>query len=489
MPTPTETITEQTTSPDNDPTFDRYCQGVPPLSGRIEPWMVQFLSAAEFRQRIEPHGSPVNVLNPHRMAENVAELNQIAAERQVDFRIFFARKANKCLSFVDQAHQLGIGVDTASEIELEQTLDRNLPPADVICTAAVKSESLIRRCMDNKICIAIDNHDEFERVRCLATTHQKQAIVALRLSGFLHGTRRLESRFGFDCERDRNLSEIPVDDRIRIIGLHFHLDGYDPHQRVTAIGESIRWAKRLRTAGHHPRFIDMGGGLPVCYLKHQDQWDHFWDQHAESLRGRTDEVTYNRNPLSRSVHQADVGPPQSMYPYYQSQTRATWLATVLDSNVGRQTVAQALKENGLQLRCEPGRSLLDGCGITIARIEFQKQDTRGRRLLGLSMNRTQCRTTSDDFLVDPLLIPSNREARTAVEGYLVGAYCMESELLSWRKFRFPSGVGIGDHIVFPNTAGYLMHFLESRSHQFPLAKNLVIGADGGADLRLDDIDR
>ena len=31
-------------------------------------------------------------------------------------------------------------------------------------------------------------------------------------------------------------------------------------------------------------------------------------------------------------------------------------------------------------------------------------------------------------------------------------------------------------MVFPNTAGYLMHILESASHQIPLARNVVVGA-------------
>jgi len=71
-------------------------------------------------------------------------------------------------------------------------------------------------------------------------------------------------------------------------------------------------------------------------------------------------------------------------------------------------------------------------------------------------------------------------------GYLVGAYCTESELLSVRRLEFPHGIERKDLIVFPNTAGYLMHFLESRSHQFPLAKNVVLSEDG---LSLDPIDR
>ena len=110
------------------------------------------------------------------------------------------------------------------------------------------------------------------------------------------------------------------------------------------------------------------------------------------------------------------------------------------------------------------------------------------------MNRTQCRSTSDDFLVDPLLVrPGRRRERPGgrptgpIEGYLVGAYCIERELLTWRRMRFPNGVAVGDIVVFPNTAGYLMHILESSSHQIPLARNLVLGADGRR--ALDPIDR
>ena len=132
---------------------------------------------------------------------------------------------------------------------------------------------------------------------------------------------------------------------------------------------------------------------------------------------------------------------------------------------------------------EPGRSLLDGCGMTVARVEFRKQRSDGTWLIGVAMNRTQMRSTSDDFLVDPLLLrPAGAgEPTEAIEGYLVGAYCIERELISWRRFSFPHGVAVGDLIAFPNTAGYLMHILESASHQIPLARNLIVH-DGEATL-------
>jgi diaminopimelate decarboxylase len=124
---------------------------------------------------------------------------------------------------------------------------------------------------------------------------------------------------------------------------------------------------------------------------------------------------------------------------------------------------------------------MDGCGLTAARVEFRKQRRDGTWLIGLAMNRTQCRPTSDDVLVDPLLLRAGGAGERVtgpIEGYLVGAYCIERELLTWRRLRFPRGVDVGDIVVFPNTAGYLMHILESASHQIPLARNLVVPAGG-----------
>lgn len=90
------------------------------------------------------------------------------------------------------------------------------------------------------------------------------------------------------------------------------------------------------------------------------------------------------------------------------------------------------------------------------------------------MNRTQCRSTSADFLVDPLLLHTGtpRSERVALSAFLVGAYCIEEELILRRRFEFPQGVAAGDLVAFPNTGGYLMHIIESGSHQLPLARNL-----------------
>ena len=203
----------------------------------------------------------------------------------------------------------------------------------------------------------------------------------------------------------------------------------------------------------------------MSYLDDPAQWDSFWT--AMRHPHPSEALTWRDRPLD------------SVYPYFQSPVRGDWLAAVLDSSIpGTDTTASsALQHRGLALQLEPGRALLDGCGATLARVAFVKTRSDGVPLVGLEMNRTQCRSTSDDFLVDPILIRQSDDGEPT-SGFLVGAYCVEDELILTRRFQFPHGVSAGDVVALVNTGGYLMHILESASHQIPLALNVVKGLGG-----------
>ncbi len=99
--------------------------------------------------------------------------------------------------------------------------------------------------------------------------------------------------------------------------------------------------------------------------------------------------------------------------------------------------------------------------------------------------------------MDPILIKTEAGSGSStgsgpLEAYLVGAYCIEDELILRRAIRFPQGVAAGDILAIPNTAGYFMHILESASHQIPLAHNVVYppgtldDIDAGIDDGIDD---
>ena len=72
----------------------------------------------------------------------------------------------------------------------------------------------------------------------------------------------------------------------------------------------------------------------------------------------------------------------------------------------------------------------------------------------------------------PFQFPKHRHFRYQAWGGNV------SEFIFKRRFVFDQGLARGDTVVLPNSAGYLVHFLESRSHQFELAANVFVDADG-----------
>ncbi|CAN5527358.1 Y4yA family PLP-dependent enzyme [soil metagenome] len=472
------------------------CAGVAPLSARLEPWMADVCSRpAELTDLMARHGSPVNLINPSPMARNATELSRAARDSGLDLGIYFARKANKALGLVDRACEMGIGIDLASERELTQVLERGVAPARLTMTAAIKPRALLERCAETGTLIVVDNADELR-----ATGEAAHAVgapdlpIALRLAPDL-GPDRIETRFGLASERWlATIGTKPESPRaLRVEGVHFHIDGYDAGDRITALIQAIDLIDALRASGHQPRFVDIGGGIPIDYLDDAEEWSRFQAQHLSALRDERAPLTFENHGLGLTIGNGEIAGRLNAYPVAQRPIRGEWLAQILRSSGrgGGSTLADSLRERELELRCEPGRSLLDGCGMTVARVEFRKQRRDGTWLIGLAMNRTQCRSTADEFPLDPLLLREDATSASAtgtdaIEGYLVGAYCIERELLSWRLMRFPSGAEVGDLIAFPNTGGYMMHILESASHQIPLAKNLLFD---GERFTLDPIDR
>ncbi|HJE51392.1 MAG TPA: Y4yA family PLP-dependent enzyme [Tessaracoccus flavescens] len=430
--------------------------GQPPLTGRREPWMDDLLAdPAAVLGLIERFGSPVNVIEPSSLSRNAEELVTAGEEAGVTTRVFYARKANKTHALVREAIESGHGVDVASLAELSQVLDLGMPPERVIVSAAIKNDALLQLAVDRGVTVSVDHVAELSRIAGLADPERPTPVAPRLAPDPAAGVP--PTRFG---ERSAIWlealdGEVPG---VEVVGLHVHLHGYAVADRARAIAEASQLASALRDRGHEPRFLDLGGGVPMSYLDDPDEWQAFW---AALKASHGEAVTWKDHSLG------------TVYPYHQSPTRGEWLREVLASRPdGEATCAELLRGAGLALHLEPGRSLADGCGLTLARVAFVKLRSDGVPLVGVEMNRTQCRSTSDDFMVDPVLVRTQPEG-VPYDGFLVGAYCIEDEIILRRRMHFPRGVAAGDVVALINTGGYLMHILESASHQLPLAKNVV----------------
>ncbi len=467
----------------------------PPLTPKISDWMRDVSrNQPLLRNLFEQYGSPVNLHYLEPFGANYEDYKAVLDRYQLNYKVFFARKANTCRAFPVEAHRLGFGVDTASYRELEQCLQLGCSPENLIATAAVKNEDLLRLALNNDVLMIMDNTDECRIVNRLAEKMGKTPKIGIRISGFTCAEQKLYSRFGFDVEEvgrfiAHRLGPGGTFPNLRFAGFHFHLDGYAIDQRGEALVQTIELADRLQNDGIKTSFIDMGGGLLTNYLLNKTEWDTFWQELKKAVRGKRLPITFGNTGLGYKIVRDKMHGAPDVYPYYNETSKSLFLDSVLSyRNDNGIEAASLLRERDIEFRMEPGRSLLDQTGMTIAGVAHRKKDQRGDWLVGLNMNRSQLYSSSADFLLDPMFIPmqSDDVKTKPVAVYLTGAYCLEQDIILKRKIVLPHLPEAGDVIAFPNTAGYMMHFYETRSHLFNFSTNIVADSDSFPNFLPDD---
>lgn len=454
---------------------------LPKLSPITSVWMEELMgNPFLISELIEKYGSPINIHQPDAMDENFLSYQKVFKDFGLKHKIFFARKANKTKGMVRKANSIGMGIDTASLQEYQQCIEMGIAPSDLIVTAAVKNKKLVEIAVKHGSLIILDNRDECELVQRIALDQNKSAEIAFRISGFRSKDQKLYSRFGFDVDEiedfiSSNMLDSDHFSRLNYKGLHFHLNGYSIQERGSALTQCLALAEKLLTNGLKTDFIDIGGGFLMNYLKKELEWDYFNQQLRLAVGNKRDEITFENQGLGLHISSGVLLGQLKTYPFWSPVSKGEFLRGILSfqSQSGEKAGTLA-KDMGIEIRMEPGRSMLDQVGLTIAKVAFRKKDHKGNWLVGLEMNMTQMLSGSADFLLDPYVIYQEKETKVEpVEVYFTGAYCLERDILLKRKIALVQLPAVGDFVVFVNTAGYMMHFFESNAHLFPLATNLI----------------
>ncbi|MGB3183514.1 MAG: Y4yA family PLP-dependent enzyme [Cyclobacteriaceae bacterium] len=452
---------------------------LPRLTPHVSDWMTSLTDQPQVLDGLlETYGSPVNIHHTGPFQANYAKYQAVFEAHGLDHLVCFARKANKCSGFVAKARDMGIGVDTASYHELEECLSMGLNPEKLVLTAAIKNRKLIHLAVKAGVLIILDNEDECALTQQVAEELHVTARIGLRICGFEYEGEKLYSRFGFVVSRvadflKEHFGSSGIYNKLEYSGLHFHLNGYSTSQRGTALQQSLQLAEHLTGLGFRTSFIDIGGGFLMNYLQHKTEWEHFLKHLKKAVKGEADPITFQNNGLGYEIVDGKLHGKLNTYPYFNEQSQDVFLEEILSYESGGESNAQYARRLNIQMRMEPGRSLLDQTGMTVAKVAFRKKDMEGHWLVGLEMNMTQIYSSSADFLLDPFYLPLNTSSEAQpTEVYFTGAYCLERDVLLKRKIALPQLPEIGDIVIFVNTAGYMMHFFETEAHMFRLATNL-----------------
>ena len=415
-------------------------------------------------------GPALHVVLPQVFSDNVRQFRQALALAGVNGFVLFAKKANKARCFVERCADLGIGVDAASLQEAAQALECGVPGMHIGISGPAKSPDLLTLALRQNCLVAIDGLEELHCFAALAERSGRQGRLLLR--------RRPDtqpgSRFGMTGDECGQAIRACVARRDHVVleGFAFHLSGYSPQARAHQADRMIDCCVDAQRQGlPRCRTVNIGGGFAVRYVEAQD-----W--HAFSERQRP------------THYHADKSFPD-FYPYYSASHGAGMLADVLACTLedGSATLAQRLKQHDIRLLLEPGRALLDQAGFSAFTVQGVKDrgasEGYGIVTAGATSFSVSEQWFNSEYLPDPMLLDDSTDG-APYAACIGGASCLDSDMLTWRKIRFPRRPRAGDVLLYANTAGYQMDSNESPFHGLPLPPKVAVTIDDGiARWRLD----
>ncbi|MER8927722.1 hypothetical protein [Mesorhizobium sp. M0859] len=416
----------------------------------LSEWTLDLLNnRSELADWVDGFGSPLHVVFPDQANKNYLNWRNELRTVYGDCQIQFALKACKSASLLRAFALAGAGADVSSAHEMTSAFMNLVPVERISMTGPAKSDYEISLCIRHGVAIHVDCIEELKRILPVADTVGGIGRLFLRARPISeHG-----SRFGMTEDQLVACLQLLEETKVERIGVSFHINDYQVQTRAEQLRFCIAFLRRLCAKCLTPGGIDIGGGYPMRYLQ------------------RFDPVAYGSG-----VHWGSVAKPGN-YPYAPELAGAHHAAAVIQAALADPSDRDFLRRHRLPILLQPGRSLLDQCGISAFDV-IDVKDLGERRfgvvLDGMSFSLSET-WFGADFVPAPAVVWREKRAvpRHNARYFLVGRSCLESDVIRWRGLAVEGGIAPGDLVVFTNTAGYQMDSNESSFHQIPLPKKIA----------------
>lgn len=260
------------------------------LEGRL------VISGADAHALAAEHGTPLFVFSEPRIRANVERLRSAARAVERPVRFFYASKANSNMAVLKTVLDAGIDIEVNSGGELFKALRVGFGPEQIVFNGTSKTVEEIDEAVRAGIfSINVDSVYEIELIEARARALGKRARVALRLVPEI-GTRShlglqtalQTSKFGITSNEvlDAFRRALRHPELLHVCGIHIHVGSQTPDVEPFAEAFAAMWG-HLKTiydeSGHVLEHINLGGGIPVNYLRDRSQADQFPEHEREML--------------------------------------------------------------------------------------------------------------------------------------------------------------------------------------------------------------
>ncbi|MFE2160228.1 Y4yA family PLP-dependent enzyme [Streptomyces lydicus] len=473
------------------------------LEPHLEPPLATVLRAPAFLHTlVDALGSPLNVVLPDRIAANVDRFRAVHGRHSLAGQVFFAHKANRSRALVRRLAATDAGIDVASLGELQHALGAGFTPDRIVATGP-KDPQFRWLAARTGVTVSVDGEGELTGLAALVRRHGLPPVrVLLRLSGFEAAAsgirvRSRQSRFGTSVTQlDGLLDAVERHrDAVEPVGVGHHLDTTSLDEKALALEGALHAMDALRRRGCQPRAIDIGGGFGVNYLADGAAWDRWTTALTHAVLGSRPPLTWGGHGYGLRAEGGTLRGALGLYPAHRPLAGPAYLDALLArpaASLGGRPLGTLLLENLYDLYSEPGRALVDQCGLSLARVLEVRTTAAGDRLVRLAMTANDVSLEEHGVLMDPVLVPRDGPgpaadgagsdgAGPAAHGvYLTGSLCLESDLITRRAVFLPRPPRPGDLLAFANTAGYCMDFSATRAQAQPVAHKVAAWEEDGS---------
>lgn len=446
----------------------------------------ELLDSADFLHGLAHSlGSPLNILLPAQIEANTKAFTSVFDRHRIGGAVYYAHKANRSTALVRHLASTPARIDIASLGELQHALASGFAPDRIMATGP-KTPEFLWLAARAGVVVNADSPSELDTLGRICRSHGIAPVsVMVRFSGFGNsGTTVMsrQSRFGIHEADVRDYHNVldGYRDELELIGVAYHLDTIGIAEKAQALDGCLRLVQEFHAAGHPVRAVDIGGGYGVNYLASEQQWEHFTTALTEAVLGQREPFTWRGHGYGLRAENGKLRGALSLYPAHRPLSGPAYLDNLLtqQSPVWGQSYATLLQELMLDLVVEPGRALLDQCGIALARVLEVRHADSETTFIRLDINHGDVSLEEHGVAVDPIVVPQDPTRRSeAGGGYLIGNLCLEADFISRRRVFFRNMPQPGDLLAFPNTAGYFMDFSADHALHQPIARKIAVTAD------------
>lgn len=377
------------------------------------------------QQLVQQYGTPLYVYSKKAVLDAYQAYTDSFAE--IDHQICYAVKANSNLAVLKVLAEAGAGFDLVSSGELARVLAAGADPSKVVFSGVGKTVAEMKAALQAGIgCFNVESLSELDTLNAVAAELQVKAPISIRVNPDVDAkthpyisTGLKDNKFGISHDvAIKAYKHADSLEHLDIVGIDCHIGSQlteiDPF--VAALDKVCELIESLKQEGIELEHVDLGGGLGVIYIDEE-----------------VAEVSEFANAL-----------------------------------------LPKLKQLGLKVFFEPGRSIVANAGVLLTKVEVLKPtEHKNFAIVDAAMNDL---IRPALYQAEMAVIPMSSESQQGSEEQswdIVGAVCETGDFLAKKRLL---SLAVGDILAITGAGAYGF-VMSSNYNSRPRPAEIMVSAD------------